>query len=134
MLGLAPDPDKDDLFEQSRGYPLSYNPDDDPEIQEEAALAKTELALEREGKLQPASEDQSDVDTEDDDDDTTDEENSGVDEGDEAEKDGLNASTASKPRKAAKKKPARTWTAADKVCVPRLYYCAIHVRIDTLLN
>lgn len=43
-LGCAPDPDDDDLYLVARQFPLTYDPDDDPEVQEETAKMKEELA------------------------------------------------------------------------------------------
>lgn len=31
-IGIAPDPDVDDLYTQARNFPLAYNVDDDPEV------------------------------------------------------------------------------------------------------
>jgi hypothetical protein len=43
-LGSAPDPNKDDLYLVVHQFPLTYDPEDDPEVQEETAKMKEELA------------------------------------------------------------------------------------------
>jgi hypothetical protein len=43
-LGCAPDPDEDDLYLVAHQFPLIYDPGNDPEVQEETAKIKEELA------------------------------------------------------------------------------------------
>jgi hypothetical protein len=42
-LGCADDPDVDDYYTKARGFPLTYSPDEDPEVIEEMKIAKAEL-------------------------------------------------------------------------------------------
>lgn len=42
-LGCADDPDVDDYYSRARGYPITYSPDDDPEVIEEMRIANAEL-------------------------------------------------------------------------------------------
>ncbi|GJF01034.1 hypothetical protein PsYK624_173400, partial [Phanerochaete sordida] len=44
-LGLAPDPDEEDLYESARAFDLVYDPEQDPEVQEQLAAAKEERRL-----------------------------------------------------------------------------------------
>ncbi|GBE89869.1 hypothetical protein SCP_1701950 [Sparassis crispa] len=50
-LGLASDPDVEDLYEDARQFPLTYDPSQDPVVQEEMKVAEQELSLEQSGKL-----------------------------------------------------------------------------------
>jgi len=38
MIGNAPDPDKEDEYEIARQFPITYKPDNDPEVQEETVV------------------------------------------------------------------------------------------------
>ncbi|KAL1942606.1 hypothetical protein VTO73DRAFT_4846 [Trametes versicolor] len=42
-LGLAPPPEQEDLYEEARRFPAAYDPEQDAEYQEEAAIAREEL-------------------------------------------------------------------------------------------
>jgi hypothetical protein len=42
-MGIADDPDVDDYYTKSRGFPINYSPDDDPEVVEEMRIAAAEL-------------------------------------------------------------------------------------------
>src|ERR1700692_2176221 len=42
-MGIADDPDIDDYYSRARGFPITYSPDDDPEVIEEMRIAKAEL-------------------------------------------------------------------------------------------
>jgi hypothetical protein len=42
-MGIADDPDIDDYYSRARGFPLTYSPDDDPEVVEEMRIAAAEL-------------------------------------------------------------------------------------------
>jgi hypothetical protein len=43
-LGVADDPDKVDYYAKTRGYPLAYLSEDDPEVADEMRLAAKELS------------------------------------------------------------------------------------------
>jgi hypothetical protein len=34
-MGIADDPDVNDYYTKARGFPITYSPDDDPEVVEE---------------------------------------------------------------------------------------------------
>lgn len=61
-FGAAPNPDDEDLYEQVKGEELTYNPDNDPAIVEQAVIATEELHLHTAGKLS-AFEEQPDSDS-----------------------------------------------------------------------
>src|ERR1700692_593099 len=42
-MGIADDPDIDDYYSRARGFPITYSPDDDPEVVEEMRIAAAEL-------------------------------------------------------------------------------------------
>lgn len=42
-LGLAPPPEQEDLYEETRRFPAVYDPEEDADYQEEAAIAREEL-------------------------------------------------------------------------------------------
>ena len=42
-MGIADDPDIDDYYTKARGFPITYSPDDDPEVIEEMCIAEAEL-------------------------------------------------------------------------------------------
>ena len=67
-LGLAPDPDKTDQYEEARNFPTAYNAEEDPEVVEEAAQAIQEVQADPDGKVeeQPISEDEGDSDNDND--------------------------------------------------------------------
>ena len=42
-LGYTDDPDVDDYYDRARGFPITYSPDNDPEVVEELKIAEAEL-------------------------------------------------------------------------------------------
>jgi hypothetical protein len=42
-MGIADDPDTDDYYTKARGFPITYSPDEDPEVIEEMRIAQAEL-------------------------------------------------------------------------------------------
>jgi len=43
VVGSAEDPDKVDYYTHTRGFPIAYTPDDDPEVVDETKIAAIEL-------------------------------------------------------------------------------------------
>ena len=41
-MGIADDPDIDDYYTKAHGFPITYSPDNDPEVIEEMHIAKAE--------------------------------------------------------------------------------------------
>jgi transcriptional regulator of met regulon len=130
-LGVQPDPDKEDLYEETQGEEIVYIPDQDPEVFDEAAIALEEVRLEQNGKL-PAvdTEDllQSESDCSDDSNsegedvagnnrDTDDNKNMSDTEDSDKSSD-IDVETASKTWKTSKK--AKKLSAVDKVCLLHL--------------
>jgi hypothetical protein len=42
-MGFADDPDVDDYYTRARSFPITYSPDDDPEVVKEMCIAAAEL-------------------------------------------------------------------------------------------
>src|ERR1700733_9597587 len=42
-MGIANDPNVDDYYTKARGFPITYSPEDDPEVIEEMRIAAVEL-------------------------------------------------------------------------------------------
>jgi hypothetical protein len=42
-MGITDDPDVNDYYTKVRGFPITYSPDDDPEVVEEMRIAAAEL-------------------------------------------------------------------------------------------
>jgi hypothetical protein len=42
-MGIADDPDVDDYYTKASGFPITYSPEDDPEVTEEMHIAAAEL-------------------------------------------------------------------------------------------
>ena len=42
-MGIADDPDVDDYYTKARGFPITYSPDDDPEVVDKMRIAAAEL-------------------------------------------------------------------------------------------
>ncbi len=62
VVGSAEDPDEVDYYTHTRGFPIAYTPDDDPEVVDEMKIAAIEL---NDGK-DDVSEDESTADESDD--------------------------------------------------------------------
>lgn len=121
-LGLAPDPDEEDLYLSTRQYPLAYEPEQDEDFQQHSKIALEELRAEKEGRVSvTAEEDPSgDMDSDATDDSDDDDNASGASDDEEDDPLGLGAApggnagtTASKKPP---KKPAKILTVVDKVC------------------
>jgi hypothetical protein len=123
-LGCADDPNVDDYYNKSRGFPNTYSPDEDPDVVEEMKIAEAEL---KRGSGDGTDDDADDANQESSSDGSTDDkggdsgddnENDWADEDEEMRDQGLDQSEKRKQKQ-------KVLSCVDKVCidcVTRVYY------------
>ena len=109
-LGCADNPDVDDYYDQARGFPMVYCPDEDPQVVEEMKIAEAELKA--------GAEDVEDADQDSSGEDSTGDEGEEDGEDDWADVDEIeddDASSENQPEK--QKRKRKVLSCVDKVCV-----------------
>ena len=115
-LGLAPDPDLEDHYEESRKYPLVFNPDTDPSVLDEAAIREASAeGAQTEPKVDDHSEHE--VDSEESESETSGDSDSDEEEDDEDDSGGHLGGN-EKQGSNSRGKTKRSFTAVDKVRQP----------------